>query len=143
MISPKTNCFNGATTMVSWKDDPVLVGLREEWSFNGATTMASWKGLRYPDSSCGNLGFNGATTMSSWKGTSQHRIATLTAELQWGHDDVVVEGCGGGIHFVPHPNRFNGATTMSSWKGCVAPRQWLIARLASMGPRRWRRGKVG
>ena len=110
--APARLCFNGATTKSSWKaaaitrrrltalqwgHDEVVVegGLRLDFDtgsrcFNGATTKSSWKGGqgRHVD---GRRRFNGATTKSSWKAASLRDIPA-SRSLQWGHDEVVVEG---------------------------------------------------
>ncbi len=114
-------CFNGATTMSSWKtsavscvapvqawlqwshDDVVVENSAASWfatfavqCFNGATTMSSWKTCLSGAPWCSMQRFNGATTMSSWKTwtISSSRIESdglAGGPLQWSHDDVVVE----------------------------------------------------
>ena len=62
--------------------------------------------------------------------------------LQWGHGDGAVEEPATVDPTSPHCHRFNGATAMEPWKSTQradrASRRWP----ASMGPRRWSRGRA-
>jgi len=84
--------------------------------------------------------FNGATAMEPWKSGGPLVIWIIRQQLQWGHGDGAVEEC----------------TTVKSWfcqlTASMGPRRWsrgrgrrrpATARLlsASMGPRRWSRGR--
>ena len=125
--------------------------------------MSAWKTARRCRSTItGRTGFNGATPMSAWKTSGATDARTL--RLQWGHADVGVEdtgGCGarrayGGLQWghadvgvedaapsrtSPAGDSFNGATPMSAWK-TRRQRPARRAGVASMGPRRCRRGRL-
>ena len=85
--------------------------------------------------------FNGATTMESWKGSAKRPASFSSVLLQWGHDDGVVERPRRGPAARPTSTSFNGATTMESWNGRRPLGRLASGGLASMGPRRWSRGK--
>ena len=65
---------------------------RPESCFNGATTKASWKASVDGTSTEPHERFNGATTKASWKATTSSRSTAAAGQLQWGHDEGVVEG---------------------------------------------------
>ena len=184
-------CFNGATTMVSWKGTHQLLSVsrlrRLQWGHDDGVverTVEVGHHVRRRAASMGPRRWSrgkaacsyapgerlrhasmGPRRWSRGKGQPRSRVHVVSARLQWGHDDGVVEG-----EFQKrHPGAtlgFNGATTMESWKGgfllLACPKQvvlqWghddgVVERIlstacsvqpinASMGPRRWSRGKV-
>ena len=86
-------------------------------SFNGATTLESWKTCIAESGRRRKHCFNGATTLESWKTRKSPNRSGSRPPLQWGHDVGVVEDLhadGGGDVGRDH---------------------------ASMGPRRWSRGR--
>ncbi len=138
--------------------------------FNGATSSSTWKAKkqemsRTPCSSvCSPLQwghvvvdvegrprvqadrserdrFNGATSSSTWKASVAHGWGEGVGKLQWGHVVVDVEGARA-VSRTRGPCRgFNGATSSSTWKGMRSGSRRHLASLASMGPRRRRRGR--
>ncbi len=110
--------------------------------------------------------FNGATAMEPWKRLPLLVVSFRMLSLQWGHGDGAVEETGGLLSLRPKLKRFNGATAMEPWKSpdlqplaiTIEWLQWghgdgaveesgslerkLAATRASMGPRRWSRGRV-
>ena len=62
-------------------------------------------------------------------------------ELQWGHDDGVVEELWRPAADREPCIRFNGATTMESWKSVADSSTSSPPDRASMGPRQWSRGR--
>ena len=135
--------FNGATTLGSWKTPPARSsgrprgkasmgprrwgrGRRPDYFEIAKSRIASmgprrWgrgrRGLPTPRRLRNNSGFNGATTLGSWKTPTQRRDETMATKLQWGHDAGVVED-----------------SERTRHGRC---------RRASMGPRRWGRGRPG
>src|SRR5579884_3076373 len=134
------SCFNGATTLRSWKPPhhSPMVGLIAH-GFNGATTLRSWKpgaaqgAEQAPEASMeprpcgrGNVstataiptageGFNGATTLRSWKPRLLHPMAAAQSA------SMEPRPCGRGNALIAQGERiparsFNGATTLRSWK---------------------------
>ena len=73
--------------------------------------------------------------------TQSSRSASM--QLQWGHDDGVVEDVTASGPAAPVRPRFNGATTMESWKTMRDRSTRSPLDRASMGPRRWSRGRRG
>ena len=115
-------CFNGAATMVSRK-----AGLRRQMR----STLLSMR-------------FNGAATMVSRKScASADRPAHAATALQWGRDDGVAEKAAQREAGQPAP------TLQLQWgrddgvaEKCLQSRSTACATSqASMGPRRWCRGK--
>ncbi len=84
--------------------------------------------------------FNGATAMEPWKSRPGRLVHRRRPSLQWGHGDGAVEELSSGsLAFCPS-------------KASMGPRRWSRGRadrtrkhitdaLASMGPRRWSRGR--
>ena len=156
--------FNGATAMEPWKRNDYRDRIRErlqlQWGHgDGAVEEHSRCATGAKDRR-----FNGATAMEPWKSYDLRGVRPAGRLLQWGHGDGAVEearlwysswrdGC------------FNGATAMEPWKRAwywsQRPRavslQWghgdgaveeldlafrCSSRIeASMGPRRWSRGR--
>ena len=85
--------------------------------------------------------FNGATTKASWKADRCRHGRLAWTRLQWGHDEGVVEGPSAAVSVVPHAMGFNGATTKASWKAVAQSAVDDVPCVASMGPRRRRRGR--
>ena len=112
-------CFNGATTIQLWKLGSNGHWRRPEMMrFNGATTIQLWKPITRTVKPGGSSGFNGATTIQLWKPASIYSVSPgfITAsmepqqfscgnqvrmgnvivrqyELQWSHNNSVVETC--------------------------------------------------
>ena len=133
-MGPRQRC-RGRQRMCNWR-------VNKRQCFNGATTKVSWK-ARHTRSSSGadHRSFNGATTKVSWKAgaTSSIRVVHANAsmgprrrcrgrrraacraqpdgrKLQWGHDEGVVEGTSNAVCNAVSEVSFNGATTKVSWK---------------------------
>src|SRR5579884_2311459 len=110
------SCFNGATTLRSWKPPhhSPMVGLNAH-GFNGATTLRSWKldiRVQGIHDHCASM-----EPRPCGRGNNQSPPAAAASRLvlQWSHDLAVVEtrrrpGRRTG------PRSFNGATTLRSWK---------------------------
>ena len=139
----RVRCFNGATTMESWKrrsavrapDETASLqwghddGVVEEACASVHHVLHDWRASMGPRRwSRGRVAnarsgaamlqcFNGATTMESWK-------SRLDAAQ----------------HSRPYSS-FNGATTMESWKSREGSDRLDGTASASMGPRRWSRGR--
>ena len=79
--------------------------------------MVPWKSQTVSRRQCGAYGFNGATAMVPWKSHPPRDKAG-------------------------RPNRFNGATAMMPWKRSFVVLMASTLFHASMGPRRWCRGRV-
>ena len=83
--------------------------------------------------------FNGATAMEPWKspGNVGLRMAGVSSmgprRLSRGRDRQVSDAV---------PRAVNGATAMEPWKSLPGRRTRLASRQASMGPRRWSRGRA-
>ena len=159
-------CFNGATTMSSWKTGRLHASLCSCWplqwshddvvvenqkttglstigwfGFNGATTMSSWKTPLGSTCVSRSGRFNGATTMSSWK-TRQLRACAWLGSVDSMEPRRCRRGKLGSRHTgVERSGSFNGATTMSSWKTLSGAAYRRRGAVASMEPRRCRRGK--
>ena len=82
--------------------------------------------------------FNGATAMEPWKRIPAAILRPILDQLQWGHGDGAVEEFGAARRS-PGRSRFNGATAMEPWKRSASAS--ASASIASMGPRRWSRGR--
>ena len=62
------------------------------WRFNGATTMKSWNAQEArTQAKLAEYRFNGATTMKSWNAYRPLAQSHRRVQLQWSHDDEVVE----------------------------------------------------
>ena len=139
---PRTS-FNGATAMEPWKSRrsawppsrqrPASMGprrwsrgrgnaatprFRPRYCFNGATAMEPWKRSIPAGSRSASRSFNGATAMEPWKRPERNR-----SRRSW--------------------DRFNGATAMEPWKSVEGIVRGKRPAAASMGPRRWSRGRDG
>ena len=160
--------FNGATTMESWKGTRrpgrnrrpgrASMGPRQ-WS-RGKAFFARMNFI------CGSTASMGPRQWSRGRGEPNakkvlklnplqwghdngvvERPVGLTpcfaasSRLQWGHDNGVVERCWCAQRAAATSTRFNGATTMESWKGISNRFSLSSLAIASMGPRRWSRGK--
>ena len=114
-----------------------------------------------------HFGFNGATAMEPWKRIHSLAQSLEPALLQWGHGDGAVEettvvpsvvslielqwghGDGAVEEFTQLsrrsaiPTSFNGATAMEPWKSSLPCAMTQAELAASMGPRRWSRGRGG
>src|SRR5581483_1215570 len=136
--------------------------------FNGATANSPWRTGPGRGACPSPPRFNGATANSPWRTLQINLRHTAEEALQWGHGEFAVENPGSGRPPPPAARRFNGATANSPWRtpGRVDlltesfQLQWghgefavendgvragagqrLV--LASMGPRRIRRGERG
>src|SRR5208337_1809591 len=86
-------------------------------------------------------GFNGATAMEPWKRPPRRDSVVQASQLQWGHGDGAVEE--------PHARGHNSASrTQLQWGHGDGAVEEALAALrrehmvhASMGPRRWSRGR--
>jgi len=134
--------FNGATAMEPWKRIARRSEQRLRIRFNGATAMEPWKRETQFYSVKGRPCFNGATAMEPWKRRWNPSVLLPPRSLQWGHGDGAVEEKRGqerpGTSIPLQWGHGDGAVEESprsrpSW--CALP--------ASMGPRRWSRGRVG
>ena len=111
--------FNGATTKVSWKSVQTVADLHGSRTLQWGHDEGSWKtATEQPGAVTADIAsmgprrrswkttvslttadrdrrrFNGATTKVSWKtATAGSTSAPMTVELQWGHDEGVVEDC--------------------------------------------------
>ena len=88
--------------------------------------------------------FNGATTMVSWKAPITVPVEReQTDTLQWGHDEGVVEGhVGTSDHFTDMAVASMGPRRWCRGRRASRTRMPIVdASPASMGPRRWCRGR--
>ncbi len=110
-------------------------------SFNGATPMSAWKtrGIDGLDHDAGLASMGPRRCRRGRRGRDPQRAAP-GEELQWGHADVGVEDRRPGSRPRWRGYGFNGATPMSAWKTTL-PRLPPTVEVASMGPRRCRRGR--
>ena len=129
-VRPLTR-FNGATTKVSWKADlsARVIGDDVEASMGPRRRCRGRRTDRGLALASVVACFNGATTKVSWKAyVATGRSLTSSIELQWGHDEGVVEGS----TMVPVSpvvtGCFNGATTKVSWKAHRVDRRPLADR---------------
>ena len=103
--------------------------------------MESWKTPCRREQRSRQGCFNGATTMSRGRRGDPGRAAARSKLLQWGHDNGVVED--------KMPTSSHDVESIAS----MGPRRWSRGRrdnadgelhdraIASMGPRRWSRGR--
>ena len=103
--------------MESWKTEPTTHG-RPTWSASMGPRQRS-RGRR----------------------CRRRRYRRSSRQLQWGHDNGVVEDSDTGSASPSIVLSFNGATTMESWKTTLG-RDRGLAVIASMGPRQWSRGRL-
>ena len=86
--------------------------------------------------------FNGATALGPWKTRGRVKSAIEAAELQWGHGAGAVEDRQAIAGAAVTARRFNGATALGPWKTrSRRSRRAIRVMQASMGPRRWGRGR--
>jgi len=107
--------FNGATSFQTWKPDNELYMELLKLSFNGATSFQTWKHLKVCHARVEPYCFNGATSFQTWKLKKCTTNSDLVVRLQWGHVFSDVE-------------TFHGEERVYG------------IRMASMGPRLFRRG---
>ncbi len=134
--------------------------------FNGATAMEPWK--RTPGRHPHRVRLRASMGPRRWSrgrvGVQRMQGASLSV-LQWGHGDGAVEETGSHRLTLARYPRFNGATAMEPWKspkldslgrpkigfnGATAMEPWKSRQerrpgdhgVASMGPRRWSRGRA-
>ena len=160
--------FNGATAMEPWKRTWIEATRRRY----GAASMGPRRWSRGRVNTSGSnlvaiMSFNGATAMEPWKSKQGLSRLGTVERLQWGHGDGAVEENSRPTSAPGSTSRFNGATAMEPWKsrrpahagrlaaacfnGATAMEPWkrqgAIDSLwrdihASMGPRRWSRGRA-
>ena len=139
---PTVESFNGATAMEPWKSaGRCRIRQRLERASMGPRRWSRGRARSRSMAAAGDYSFNGATAMEPWKSTRHDRVRSTPSSLQWGHGDGAVEE--------PLPTdrgtpvrSFNGATAMEPWKSDqIALTQSELA-TASMGPRRWSRGRA-
>ncbi len=160
--------FKGATAMEPWKRWRVRRSDGRGERFNGATAMEPWKRGTFTvtPSSSGALqwghgdgaveefvGLNPSAPISGLQwGHGDGAVEELTCwhanwrsiwVLQWGHGDGAVEEQGDDRWLTPRVTSFNGATAMEPWKRDQLVGVHRRISLASMGPRRWSRGRAG
>ncbi len=183
--------FNGAATMGSRKTrrvdsadgrSPSMLqwgrddGVAEDWhagrvhraaasGFNGAATMGSRKTLSARGVASARLGFNGAATMGSRKTCNDDERIGPSRRFNGAATMGSRKTCDRRQRESASVSSFNGAATMGSRKtrrrhrrcrhgdASMGPRRWGRGRprhdgrhpaaLASMGPRRWGRGRPG
>ena len=134
--------FNGATAMEPWKSKNHIGGLSgkltasmgpRRWS-RGRGAMTAGERDRVDMLQWGH----GDGAVEELKACSPVRRAD---ELQWGHGDGAVEEPRAGEGHNRAPNGFNGATAMEPWKRSLR-KSFCTVDIASMGPRRWSRGRA-
>src|SRR5271157_1184478 len=95
--------------MKTWKRPPNSLANSSACCFNGATSMKTWKrsaadSQQNQNGSC----FNGATSMKTWKRAIERGDERAVEMLQWGHVDEDVEE-----HMsMRRPNRSSRAASM-------------------------------
>src|SRR5437868_5814677 len=112
----RSRCFNGATTLGSWKRFAYTPSLRTWKRLQGGHDAGVVEKGMFGGRRDEARRFNGATTLGSWKRPPGRR------------GRAVEQG-------------FNGATTLGSWKRKLGIGGGWWHDAASMGPRRWGRGK--
>ncbi len=164
---PARHRFNGATSSSTWKDTHrhrvapsrriASMGPRRRRPGRGISTnlrqantgSLQWghvvvdvEGLLVPVGGAAQAPLQWGHVVVDVEGmTIADRILTNLLRLQWGHVVVNVEGRPAPALHASPPPCFNGATSSSTWKAVKVSGERRYQGLASMGPRRRRRGR--
>ena len=112
----------------------------------GSASMGPRRWSRGRDDGRTIRGFADRASMGPRRWSRGRVHATFSAichsdQLQWGHGDGAVEEQPAMRHDTSRTGGFNGATAMEPWKRRDRLRRGPQPRVASMGPRRWSRGR--
>ncbi len=167
-VDEVTGRFNGAASLPTRKGATRCPARRPGSRFNGAASLPTRKGRESRREHAAQRRFNGAASLPTRKGPRSCATRSGSSSLQWGRVVADAEGpyargwssqtmpqlqwgrvvadAEGGLCDTLHPEairRFNGAASLPTRKGGRRQRTRQPCGLASMGPRRCRRGRWG